>query len=152
MRRFVWTLIPVALAVGLAIGFFVRGRQTKTTTVVQIQTQAAPPPATHAFTAEVQGPNGTCLSTVSQTNQPTNDTFTLRRPGNGFTNGDVVGVAESQSMDGGQCNLDVEFLLSPNLGFFVVSDDTKGNSWGPFDSHSLASRQWLVQLTYGTSP
>lgn len=151
MKRYVWTLIPVALAAGLAIGFFGRGQRTKTTTVVQIQTQAPPPPANHTLTAEVQGPNGTCLSALSSSNQPTNDTFTLRRPGNGLTSGEVVGVADSASMDEAGCNLDVQFRVGADLGFFVVADDNKGSSWGPFDSRSLEKRQWLVRLNYGTS-
>jgi hypothetical protein len=55
-------------------------------------------------------------------------------------------------MDNSGCNLDVQFRVSPDLGFFVVSDDNKGETWGPFDSHSLAQRQWAVQLNFSATP
>ncbi len=143
MRRLGWGLVPIALAGGVAIGFLARAERTKTVTVVQIQTQAPPPPATHRLTAIVEGANGVCLQSNQQLGS---DTFTLRRPGNGLTDGEVVGVASSSGMDNAGCDLLIAFSTSPDLGFFVVSDDTKGSTWGPFDSHQLAGRGWTVRL------
>lgn len=142
----VWTLIPVALIGGAAAGFFAQSSKTKIVTVVQIQTQAPPPPATKRLDAFVQGNGGTCLSASGNYADLPRHTFTLRRPGNGLSEGDVVAVAQAETMDSINCNLDVAFKISPNLGFFVVSDDSGGGSWGPFDSHQLSSRSWHLLL------
>jgi hypothetical protein len=123
--------------------------KTTTTTVVQIQTVAPPPPVSRELTAILQGQDGTCLSATSHADM-TSDTFTLRRPGNGLTNGDVIGVADGSQMDDTGCNLSVTFGISPSLGFFVVSDDNSGSAWGPFDSHQLAKREWTVRLNAGS--
>jgi hypothetical protein len=141
--RPLWVLVPVALAAGGVIGFLARPERTKTTTVVQIQTQAPPPPATRELVARIQGSEGGCLLSDQIF---TTDTFTLRRPGNGLTEGDVVGVAESMSMDSTQCYLNVTFSISPELGFFSVHDDNKGFHWGPFDSKQMERRDWTLAL------
>ena len=146
MRRLVWTLIPIALVAGAVLGYELRGEQTKTTTVVQVITTASPPPATHHLAAIVQGVKGACLSTSATYQAITSHTFTLRRPGNGLTNGDVVGVALSAAMDNAGCNLDVNFSIGPSLGFFMVNDDSTTDSWGPFDSHQMAAHLWTVRL------
>lgn len=146
MKRLVWTLIPVALVAGAVLGYALRGERTRTTTVVQVVTTAPPPPATHHLAAIVQGKDGGCLSTSSTYPAITSHTFTLRRPGNGLTNGDVVGVALSAAMDNTGCDLDVTFSIGPGLGFFMVVDDTTSNGWGPFDSNQMSARGWTVRL------
>jgi hypothetical protein len=146
MRTLGWLLLPFVLVAGAAIGYFVRAEKPKTVTVVQIQTQAPLPPATHRLTALIQGPNDGCIS-ASRHSGITSDTLTLRRPGNGLTDGEVIGVADSGAMDNSSCNYDIVFSISPSLGFFVVSDDIQGVTWGPFDSHKMAQRGWAVRLT-----
>jgi len=76
----------------------------------------------------------------------TSHTFTLQRPGNGLTEGDVVAVAESLVMDKADCDLDVMFKISPSLGFFDVDDNDATGEWGPFDSHQMSTRQWTLRL------
>jgi hypothetical protein len=146
MRRLLWILIPVAFLGGVALGYGLGGERTKTTTVVQVVTTAPPPPANHHLAAVVEGVDGACLSTDAGYADIVTHTFTLRRPGNGLTNGDVVGVAETSHVDSSGCNLDVTFAMSPNLGFFAVSDDNAGETWGPFDSHQMSARGWTVRL------
>jgi hypothetical protein len=143
VRKLVWGLVPIALAAGAVGGFLARAERTKTVTVVQIETQAPPPPATHSLTAIIQGANGACLPS---TKLLTTDTFLLRRPSNGLTEGDVVGVASSSAMDGGRCYLVVNFSTSVNLGFFVVNDFTTSSTWGPFDSRQVAQGGWTMRL------
>jgi hypothetical protein len=141
----VYTLIPLALIGGAALGFLARGSQTKTVTVIQIETTQAPPPATHVLDVTVQPKGGGCLTTdpaYANTNIAQHG-WTLRRPGNGSSEGDVVAVAESAGY--AACNLSLVFKINPNLGFFVVNDE-EGGQWGPFDSHQLASRKWSLVL------
>ena len=146
VQKVAWTLLPIALLGGAVAGYFGRGTQTKTTTVVQIQTVAAPPPATHVLTAIVQGSNGGCLTAASPDTDYTTHAWTLRRPGNGVTNGDVVGVAEISNSTHSTADIDITFKIAPSLGFFTVSDDSTSDSWGPFDSHQMAAHGWIVRL------
>jgi hypothetical protein len=94
----------------------------------------------------VQGSNGQCLTAASPDTDFTTHAWTLRRPGNGVTNGDVVGVAEKEQLDNSTCDLDITFKIAPSLGFFTVSDDSSGDSWGSFDSHQMAAHSWIVRL------
>jgi hypothetical protein len=149
VQKVAWSLLPLALLGGAVLGYFGRGQQTKTTTVVQVQTVAAPPPATHLLRAFVQGTNGQCVTAVTSDDLSTH-AWTLRRPGNGLTDGDVVAVAQTDAMDTSGCNFDVTFKISPKLGFFMVSDDSKGNSLGPFDSQQMAAQGWAVRLNEGS--
>jgi hypothetical protein len=149
VQKLAWSLLPVALVAGAVLGYFGRGQQTKTTTVVQVQTVAAPPPATHVLTAVVQGGDGQCLTAAHPETDYTSHAWTLRRPGNGLTEGDVVGVSEREEFDDSSCNLDVTFKISPKLGFFMVRDDSGSASWGPFDSQQMSNRGWTVRLNEG---
>lgn len=145
VRRLVWTLIPVALIGGLALGFLARGARTKTVTVVQIETTQPPPPATHGLDVTVEPKGGGCITTDSNYTGLSRHTWVLRRPSNGISEGDVVAVAQSAGY--AACNLSLVFKINPNLGFFVVDDEEgSGGSWGPFDSHQLAARHWSLLL------
>lgn len=115
-----------------------------TTTVVQIQTVAPPPPATKTLTATVLGPGGACLSANDAQYEP--DTYTLRSPGNGLTSGSVLAVSDGAAMDSQNCDLVLTFRVSPDLGFFDVVDEQQGESWGPFDSRKLASYAYRLRL------
>lgn len=150
MRRVAWSLLPVALVAGFAVGYVVRGQRVRTTisTLVQIQTVAPPPPATKTLTATVTGPGGACLATNDVQYEP--DTYTLRSPGNGLTSGSVLAVANGTSMDAQGCNLVVTFSVSPSLGFFDVVDEQQGESWGPFDSRALARYSYRLRLSVST--
>jgi hypothetical protein len=144
MQRIAWALIPVVLVGGAALGYFVRGTHTKTVTVVQIETTQAPPPATHKLEVTVEPKGGGCITTDSNYTGLNQHTWVLRRPGNGLSDGDVVAVAESAGY--AACNLSIVFKISPNLGFFVVTDEEGTGSWGPFDSQQLASHSWSIVL------
>ena len=129
------------LIAGAVGGYVVRG--TQTATVVQVQTVAPPPPATHSLTAHIGETGGGCM--VADLSA---DTFILRRPGNGLTEGDVVGVAEDKTPVESGCALQVTFLVSADTGFFVVTDETKSVHWGPYDSRTLEAHGWAMNLTY----
>jgi hypothetical protein len=146
MRRVAWAVLVVLLAAGFGAGYAVRGMATKarTTTVVQEQTVAPPPPATRVLDAEVRGPSGGCMTTDSNRSNILQDTFTLRSPGNGLTEGGVVATAEKLAF--ADCQLEVYFKISPNLGFFDVTDEQTSDQWGPFDSRQLAARDWTLEL------
>lgn len=147
MQKLAWVLVPVALIGGAALGFLARGAQTKTVTVVQIETTQAPPPATHKLTAVVRAKDGSCLSSDTNYSDVMQHAFVLRRPSNGISDGDVVAVAQEMTYDTAGCDLDVVFKISPNLGFFVVHDDSgSGGSWGPFDSSQMGGRGWSLLL------
>jgi hypothetical protein len=147
VRTLVWLLVPTALIGGAAAGYLARGSQTKTVTVVQIETTQAPPPATHKLTAVVRSKDGSCLATNTNYSDITQHTFVLRRPSNGVSDGDVVAVAQSIAYDGEGCDLNVVFKISPKLGFFVVHDDSAASgSWGPFDSSQMSARGWSLLL------
>lgn len=149
MRVVPWVLIPFALVAGAGASWFARGARTSTVTIVQVQTVAPPPTATKTLTAIVQGHGGASCLTASATGQEmVSHAFVLRRPGNGLTDGDVVGVAEDSSLDAALCNLVLTFRISPNVGFFSVHDATSGIQWGPFDPQQLAARAWTVRLDY----
>ena len=138
----------MALVEGAALGYVAHGSRTKTVTVVQIETTQAPPPATHVLDVTVEPKGGGCITTDSNYTDLNQDTWVLRRPGNGDSEGDVVAVAQSAGY--AACNLSVVFKISPNLGFFVVDDEQGSGSWGPFDSHQLASHQWSLLLNEGS--
>ena len=143
-----WMLAPVVLVAGLAGGYFLRAatENSDTTTVVQIRTQAPRAPAAHVLRATVTGPGSACVTAKHADIE--SDTFTLRRPGDGVTNGVVVGVASSSRLDTSKCDLKLVFSISPTLGFFVVSDANGGVAWGPFDSRKMANFGWALELTY----
>jgi hypothetical protein len=61
----------------------------------------------------------------------------------------VVGVATSAAGYG--CgSMEIDFKISPKLGFFVVQDENVGEHWGPFDSSTLAANGWTLNLTAGS--
>jgi hypothetical protein len=144
VRPLGYVLIPIALVAGVALGFVARNARTKTVTVVQIETTQAPPPATRILAVTVEPKGGGCITTDTNYSSLNNDTWTLRRPSNGISAGDVVAVAQSAGY--AACNLSVVFKISPNLGFFTVADEQTSDSWGPFDSHQLATRKWSLVL------
>ena len=115
-------------------------------------TATTPPAAsTGQLAATITGANGVCLPDVSAslTSAPTSgDSFDLRRPGNGLTEGDVVAVPNEVAGNAGGCSVTLGFSIGTDLGFFVVVDETDGLSWGPFDSHNLAGAGWSLNLTF----
>lgn len=144
MKRLAYVLVPVALIGGAALGFLARSERTKTVTVVQIETTQAPPPATQMLDVTIEPKGGGCITTDSNYSGLNQHTRVLRRPSNGISDGDVVAVAESVGY--AACNLSIVFKISPNLGFFVVTDEEGTGSWGPFDSHQLGARKWSLLL------
>lgn len=117
---------------------------------VHAPTPTTQPPTPGPLTATITGPNGGCLkdapSGLSAT--PTSsDSFDLRRPGNGLSEGNVVAVPASVQGSADGCFVTLSFAIGTNLGFFVVFDETDGLSWGPFDSHNLPNDGWSLTLT-----
>jgi hypothetical protein len=114
-----------------------------------VQAPKPQPPSAGSLTATITGPDSSCLkdapSGLSATPK-SGDSFNLRRPGNGLSEGEVVAVPASVqgSVDG--CSLTLSFAIGTNLGFFVVFDETDGLSWGPFDSHNLPNDGWSLTL------
>ena len=141
MRRATWSLLPLILVAGAALGYFVKSLKMKMVTVVEIQTVEKPPPATHAFTANVSidgatyDTSGDCqLPSAGFNGLPaSSDSWDLRRPGNDGSTGDVIGI--SNGAENVSCGvLTVKFHINPKTGFFVVYDENVGVHWGPFDS------------------
>lgn len=103
-----------------------------TATATKPSTVSAAP---QQLTATVRGGNGVCLPDVKASSllahAPTPaDTFDLRRPGNGVTEGNVVAVTtDVQSVQAG-CSIVLNFAVGTGLGFYVVVDETAGLSWG----------------------
>jgi hypothetical protein len=155
MRKVTWSLLPLLLIAGAALGYFVKSSKTKTVTVVEIQTVEKPPLATQALTAKVSiegttyDAQGNCqLPSAGFTGLPaSSDSWDLRRPGNDGSSGDVIGVSNGAE-DAGCGALTVKFRINPKAGFFVVYDENVGVHWGPFDSAALSSDGWRLNLTY----
>jgi hypothetical protein len=136
--------IALALALGAAGGYLARGQvvHTRISTVVQILTTAPPPPATHALTVIVQGHNGGCLAASLE-----GHTLAIRRPSNGISEGEILGLPKFAVMEANGCRFDIGYRISPTLGFFVIADTSGlGDEWGPFDSHDLGTRNWTLTL------
>jgi hypothetical protein len=150
VRQLAWSLIPLGIIAGLAVGYLVRGQQVKTevTTVVQIQTVAPPPPGTNTMTVTLQGAQGICLTTDTDHSNVTGDTFTLRAESNGLNEGTILAVSDDQALDDQGCDLVIHYSVSPDLGFFYVHDDTHSGRWGPFDSHKMKTNGWRLRLYY----
>lgn len=118
---------------------------------VQATTAAPPQPSSAGqLNATITGAKSGCLKDaqggLAAVPSPS-DSFDLRRPGNGLSEGDVVAVPTSVlgSTDG--CSVTLTFAIGADLGFFVVFDETDSLSWGPFDSHNLANIGWSLTLT-----
>ena len=116
-------------------------------------TTASTAAAPQQLTATVMGSNGVCLPDVKASSglaqAPTAaDTFDLRRPGNGVSEGNVLAVTTDVQNTQGGCSIVLNFTVGTGLGFYVVVDETAGLSWGPFDSHNLPSEGWALSLTY----
>jgi hypothetical protein len=151
VKSALWALIPTALVAGIVGGLIIRGQQVKTvtTTVVQIQTVAPPPPATKHLTAYIEADNsGSCLTANTDYSNLGQDTWTLRDESNGLNSGSVLATEDGAEMDSQGCYLLVHFSLSPNLGFFYVHDDSKDDVWGPFDSHKLKTSNYQLRLWF----
>lgn len=114
-------------------------------------TTAAAPSASQQMTATVTGAKGVCLPEVSSSAPTAADSFALRRPGNGLTEGNVVAVPTSVQNVGNGCSIALTFNVGTKLGFYVVFDETDGLSWGPFDSRNLPAAGWALNLTYNGS-
>ena len=139
MRALPWVLLPFVLVAGAALGYLAHSGNSRTTTVVE--TRAASVPATHKLRVVVEGPGYQCvLSSISS------DTITLRRPPSNVGIGAVVALADSTAFNKSGCGWVVTFSISPQLGFFVVSDEDQKLRWGPFDSVQMAQRHWRVTV------
>lgn len=75
-----------------------------------------------------------------------NDPFTLRKPGNGFSNGDVLAVATSRKTVS-DCYLEVHFPVPSDTQFFVVVDENQGVRWGPLDVKQVEANGWHVSVS-----
>lgn len=153
MRWLGWGLLPVMLVGGAALGYFARSARTTTVTVVETRTTEARPATTATLTTGVSiagasvNASGKCRLPAAGSAPSGSDIWTLRRPGTSGSSGEVVGVASSvKGLGCGQ--IGVTFKIKPKLGFFVVYDESQGLRWGPFDSSTLASRGWRLNLTY----
>ena len=155
MRWLGWSLLPVVLVGGAALGFFARSERTKTTTVVVTRTTTRPSSTTaHLLSADVSvvgaalDASGTCQV---PTGVSASDIWDLRRPGSAISEGNVVAVATS-SHKGPKCGeITVKFRVSPRLGFFVVFNENASVHWGPFDSAALPADAWRVHLSFNPS-
>jgi hypothetical protein len=155
MRWLGWSLLPVVLVGGAALGFFARSERTKTTTVVVTRTATQPSPTVnHRLSADVSivgaaiDSRGTCQV---PTGVSARDIWDLRRPGGAVSEGNVVAVATS-THNGPKCGeITVTFRVSPRLGFFVVFNENASVHWGPFDSSALPADAWRVHLSYNPS-
>lgn len=153
MRWLGWSLLPVVLVGGAALGFFARSERTKTTTVVITRTTTTQPSPTtaHTLSADVSIV-GAAINAVGTCRVPTGigatDIWDLRRPGGGGSEGNVVAVATS-SHKGPKCGeITVKFRVRPRLGFFVVFDENASVHWGPFDASALPADAWRVHLSF----
>lgn len=103
------------------------------------------------LTATITGKNSSCLRGASSSglsSAPTSaDTFDLRRPGNGLTEGDVLAVPTNKQSGSGGCSIVLTFNIGTDLGFYVVYDESAGVSWGPFDASQLPAEGWAISLT-----
>lgn len=119
---------------------------------VQATTPTTTPASTSSgqLTATITGANGACLKGTPSglSAAPTSgDSFDLRRPGNGLSEGAVIAVPTSVLGSADDCSVTLNFAIGTNLGFFVVFDETDGLSWGPFDSHNVPNTGWSLTLT-----
>lgn len=114
-------------------------------------TNASPSNSLGELTAVITGANGRCLKSMSTdiSAAPTaGDSFDLRRPGNGLTEGDVVAVPSNVQGSTDGCSITLRFRIRRKLGFFVVFDETDHLSWGPVDSRNLPTARWSLNLVF----
>ena len=139
VRALPWVLLPFALVGGAALGYAVHNGHGRTTTVVE--TRAAPSAATQRLRVVIKGPGYQCVLTSISS-----DTITLRKPANGLGRGAVIALAGTEGFNKSGCGWVVTFLINPEVGFFVASDEDQQLRWGPFDSRQLAQRHWAVEV------
>lgn len=107
-----------------------------TTTTVTSTVQETVPSGTHELTARIITPG--CSLTDK------GDTFTLRAPGNGLTDGDVLSTPDYVGVSG--CWLVLKFPVDPSIRFFVVQDEISGYHWGPVGVAQLPGVNWTLRL------
>jgi hypothetical protein len=146
VKRFLLVVVVVLVVLGAGAAGAVIDRDltkprtvTRTVTVTKTVTVEQPAPSPESITLEVTITAQDCSKVPSA-----RDTFSLRKPGNGLTESDVLAVASSVTAGAEGCTLNVMFDITPDVAFFVVHDEIGGESWGPFSYDQVKSRPFLT--------
>src|ERR1019366_4030485 len=114
---------------------------TVTVTVTALPSSPAPVPTPSATATAlpqvwiyIEPPANQCLNRPGRLPKST-DTYELRAPSNGLTNGAVLGVTNAGWGREGNCGVGAAITLDPvpNPPIVEVVDATDGTQWGPID-------------------